>query len=458
MRWRKKVGEKPIEIVLKGKATTEQNETYRNLPFEVPDGIARIDVRYQHSGGIQPVDIGIFDSRGSQFMTEGARGWSGSARRNFFIARDEATPGYMPGPIQPGTWSICMGFPQVRSDLDYTVTVKLTPGQGERLDGHFPALLPLSPTPNGAVARPDGWYKGDFHCHSVYSDGDSQPEEVIAKAKALGFDFLALTDHNVLSHQAALLHQETDLILIPGYEVTTYKGHWNIWGDKGWIDFRVHTREQMESAVEEAIRRGYLVSCNHPRGNSAGWQFEGIHTHCLEIWNRPWPYGNSGALALWEERLKEGQSWVAVGGSDSHFHKRAHEAQLGQPTTYVHCEEAPSAQRLLDNLRAGHAFITEAADGPQLYFGSGDQIMGDTVTRPADGPLDVWVRAVDAEGIALELHGAQGCLHRCDIEPGDRRVELTLSVGDSPYLRAQLVRPGSNPPVVRTITNPIYLR
>lgn len=452
---------KPIEIVLKGKATTDDQETYRNLPFEVPDGIARIDVSYRYKAGAQPVDIGIFDSRGAHFMTEGARGWSGASRPSFFIARDEATPGYLPGPIQPGTWHICLGFPQIRSGADYKVTVKLTPGQGETLNGQFPEFLPLEQPPNSAATNADGWYKGDFHCHSVHSDGDSQIDEVLAKAKALGFNFLALTDHNVLSHQAALLHQETDLILIPGYEVTSYKGHWNIWGDcdLGWIDFRIQTEAEMAEAVDEALRRGYLVSCNHPRGQSAGWQYENVHnSHCLEIWNRPWRYGNNDAVAYWENRLKEGQRWVAVGGSDSHFHKWAHHAQLGQPTTYVHCPGTPSAQGLLDGLRAGHAFITETHDGPQLYFGSGDSLMGDTVDRPDDGQLDLWARAVNAAGKSLQVYGAQGCLHQLDIESDDQRLDLTLPVGDSPYIRAQLVTSGSNPPVVRAITNPIYLR
>ena len=84
--------------------------------------------------------------------------------------------------------------------------------------------------------------------------------------------------------------------------------------------------------------------------------------------------------------------------------------------------------------------------------------MGDTVPRPEDGTIAVWARAVDAARMSLEFHGAEGCLHQCDIDSADQRVEVTLPVGESPYVRAQLVTPGASPTQVRAITNPIYLR
>ncbi|MCL5270929.1 MAG: hypothetical protein M1457_10380 [bacterium] len=41
------------------------------------------------------------------------------------------------------------------------------------------------------------WYKGNIHCHSLYSDGNSFPECVVEWYKSRGYNFLALTDHNV---------------------------------------------------------------------------------------------------------------------------------------------------------------------------------------------------------------------------------------------------------------------
>lgn len=48
--------------------------------------------------------------------------------------------------------------------------------------------------------RPDLYhlrpFKGDFHVHSVCSDGAESPEYVAARYRQMGFDFLAITDHH----------------------------------------------------------------------------------------------------------------------------------------------------------------------------------------------------------------------------------------------------------------------
>ncbi len=43
------------------------------------------------------------------------------------------------------------------------------------------------------------WFKGNLHTHTTRSDGGKTPEEVIALYRAESYDFLALTDHWILS-------------------------------------------------------------------------------------------------------------------------------------------------------------------------------------------------------------------------------------------------------------------
>ena len=43
------------------------------------------------------------------------------------------------------------------------------------------------------------WYKGNLHTHSLWSDGNDFPELVADWYKSRGYDFLAISDHNVLS-------------------------------------------------------------------------------------------------------------------------------------------------------------------------------------------------------------------------------------------------------------------
>ena len=42
------------------------------------------------------------------------------------------------------------------------------------------------------------WFKGNTHTHSLWSDGNDFPEMIIDWYKTRGYDFLALTDHNIL--------------------------------------------------------------------------------------------------------------------------------------------------------------------------------------------------------------------------------------------------------------------
>lgn len=44
----------------------------------------------------------------------------------------------------------------------------------------------------------ESWYKGILHAHSYWSDGDVPPEEAIAWYRDRGYDFMSLTDHQLL--------------------------------------------------------------------------------------------------------------------------------------------------------------------------------------------------------------------------------------------------------------------
>lgn len=451
-------------LLLEGKLLPEQTLTYPLLPFDVPDGVTRIDVRYSYSEAIgsdphltggNTVDIGIFDPRGHEYLGQGFRGWSGSARTEFTLSAADSTPGYMPGPLPAGTWHICLGAYKIAEDgCDYLVTVILTFDEAAAPSA-FPARLPLSAAPRADLERESGWYKGELHCHTYHSDGDSDPLDVVRRAEALGLDFLAITDHNVLSHQVTLASADTPLMLIPGMEVTTYRGHWNIWGAGPWIDFRVRSEQDMQRAVNAALEHGYLISCNHPRPYGPEWEYPAVAGfHCIEVWNGPWMLMNDVALAYWEGKLKAGERYTAVGGSDCHFHKRDHHALLANPTTYIYCEGAPSPAALLASLRAGRAFVSESPSGPELYLSANDALMGDSLDPSADATFHL--RAVRAAGLTLELCTAVGVAERFDVDAEDWRREVTLDVRGAVFVRAQVV--SGRQRQVHALTNPIYIQ
>jgi hypothetical protein len=42
------------------------------------------------------------------------------------------------------------------------------------------------------------WYKGEMHAHSLWSDGNNYPEVIADYYKAKGFNFLVVTEHNIM--------------------------------------------------------------------------------------------------------------------------------------------------------------------------------------------------------------------------------------------------------------------
>ena len=61
------------------------------------------------------------------------------------------------------------------------------------------------------------WCKGNLHAHTQNSDGKLSPDEVVAKYKGLGHDFISLTDHRKYICNAHL--NSKDFVVIPGFEV-----------------------------------------------------------------------------------------------------------------------------------------------------------------------------------------------------------------------------------------------
>ena len=81
----------------------------------------------------------------------------------------------------------------------------------------------LTPQPAGQQEQPARWLKGNTHTHTTESDGDSSPDVVTRWYREHGYQFLVLSDHNVLTSIDALsaLHGKDDeFLLIKGEEVT----------------------------------------------------------------------------------------------------------------------------------------------------------------------------------------------------------------------------------------------
>src|SRR5215207_6992775 len=88
-------------------------------------------------------------------------------------------------------------------------------------------LLPLaarSGTQPATTLAGGRWFKGNTHTHTVNSDGDSTPDEVVRWYREHGYQFLVLTDHNYLTPTTGLnaVHGADDkFLVVRGEEVTS---------------------------------------------------------------------------------------------------------------------------------------------------------------------------------------------------------------------------------------------
>jgi hypothetical protein len=357
---------------------------YQYVPFEVTSRAKAVTVRLRYDRRSAVLDLGLFGPRG--FV-----GWSGSAREGFVVTEDRATPGYVPG-LTSGEWRVVMGLHRVPEDgvvFELEIDLGAADPEPERPPPRRPERPPCRELPSETGRR---WLAGDLHSHSVHSDGTLTVTELACFARERGLDFLAITDHNTVSHHRELEEAaaHAGIMLLRGQELTTDRGHANCL-DGGWVDFRAPAEAWLAQA--EALGAG--LSINHPVGGDCAWQLPmDRKPPFVEIWHSSWDGRGADALDWWA-------AWgagIPIGGSD--FHHIGRDAPPGFPTTWVEAEDGDVLGALREGrvaisldttgailLRHGAELLAIEADGAVLMSGDGARMLvaGDRV-RVAPGP------------------------------------------------------------------------
>jgi hypothetical protein len=300
--------------------------------------------------------------------------------------------------------------------------------------------------------------------------------DLIAAARAQGLDYLAVTDHNTPSHLPDLTtYASHDLLLIPGIEITTYRGHANVWGVRGWHEFRTRSEAGMGQIRARARARGLLFSINHPKAGGPPWQYgSAFAPDAVEAWQAPWFLNNYESLAFWEQLLRSGEHPTLVGGSDKHqgpFGGAPAGYAVGTPTTWVHAG-ALSEEAILAGIRSGRVYVSRKPHGPRLWFeaqaGGERAVIGDTIHVARDGAIAFRCRVQDApEGTVLRVVGREGELRRGAIAGDDWTTSWTATEwtsGHDDYVRLEVIDPPSasleqdpGALMVHALSNPIYI-
>lgn len=415
-------------FVLTHTISHEEELQYIEVPFHMPNGIQTLLVNYEvKSLGPEKcvVDLGIKD-----FIR--VRGWSGGARREFYIGKNQATPGYVSGPLYEGEWSILLGAYKIpKEGCQVNITVSL---EGEKEEA--------------------GWLIGDLHLHSTHSDGSYTIEENGKIAEEKGLNFIALTDHNTISQNFA--HESAgNILFIPGMELTTYKGHCNLYGVKDPLkDFRATNREEITNLLQEARNNGCKISINHPFDQYCPWEWEwDVDYDWVEVWNGPWTEGNERALQWWQEQLVQGRKLVVVGGSDCH---RPHPyVKQGMPTTWVY-SNAKSVSSILDAIHKGHVYLTYAPWGPQMEFTCGQAKIGDTIK--AKGKMELTVNKLQ-EGDIVKVISNKGIEQEFKMA-NEKRLEISWDIEERTFYRVEIWRYFLEVEgyLMAALSNPIYIQ
>ena len=434
------------DLILDGPVEGKQNKTYFEVPFTVPADIHRISIDFKYSGRDErtTLDLGIADP--VRF-----RGNSGGNKSHFTIGESDATPSYLPGPIVPGTWKLLISVPNIRATSHDTYHAEVHFNAPEEDYGF--TLKPL--------AKGKRWYRGDLHMHTAHSDGSclSQsgksvpcpPFLTAQTAASRGLDFIAITDHNAVTQyndERQLQPYFDKLLLIPGREMTTFWGHFNIFGVTEHIDYRAESltagdgKRDVNAILRDVRAKGGIASINHadsPGGEDCmGCRWEPPTGVDMSLFTGV-EVINGGRIMLssadfWDQQIATGVSLTAIGGSDNHNGQSAigGPAAIGWPTTVVEATEL-SVPAILDGIRHGRVFID--------LTGSHDKSI-DLLARDTSAPSSESVimggtlNAAAGDSIAFEVHPA-GCLRS--------QVHLFLDGSESPALPPLAIRSGIEP-------------
>jgi PHP domain len=323
--------------------------------------------------------------------------------------------------------------------------------------------------PPGRVrGRGEGWYRGDCHVHSERSHGgELTPEQLVAAAREVGLDFIAITEHNTVdTHGVWGPLVDDDLLVILGQEIVTETGHWLALGIEFGqvIDWRYGLREDLiDQCVVRVHQAGGLCIAAHPHApypsGTFAYPFQGFDA--VEVWNGkwssdlPWNADNEAALAEWGRGLAaeihRGRWRPAIGNSDVHLR-----GQIGTPQTVVLAEEL-GTDAVLAGIRAGRCWIAES-DEVRLSFAAsaGDRSAGIGEQLQTDGE-SVVVR-VTISGVpsgTVTFHTDRGRIYH-DVLPreGSGSMEWSTSMRESAFVRVEVRHSAGH---MAALTNPILL-
>jgi hypothetical protein len=297
-----------------------------------------------------------------------------------------------------------------------------------------------APSPKPHVPSPQ-WFKGNLHTHTLNSDGDSTPDDVVRWYREHGYHFVTITDHNYLTSVDGLnaLHGADDkFVVIKGEEVTDRFGdkpiHVNGLDPASFIKppggrSVVAMVQNMIDAIRAA--RG-VPSVNHP---NYGWAISPDElgqlqrTRLFEVFNGHPLVNNLGGGGVpgleetWDRILSSGKLLYGIAVDDAHYFKRPEDKTAPRPGFgWVHVRAARLEPRA----------IVEALERGEFYSSTGVEMQAIDVSASA---LTLTVREERSSKYRIQFIGRQGrVLSETTASPA-----TYVFKGDEGYVRAKVI-------------------
>ena len=293
-----------------------------------------------------------------------------------------------------------------------------------------------------AQARPaTSWFKGNLHTHTLNSDGDSTPDEVVTWYREHGYQFLVLTDHNYLTTVDGLnaVHGAADkFLVVKGEEVTGRVGdkpvHVNGLEVERLVDAPTGaTVVDVAQRMVDGIRAAKGVpSINHP---NYGWAFSTDElgqlqrTRLFEVFNGHPLVNNIGGGGVpgleetWDRILSSGKLLYGVAVDDAHYFKRPWDATAPAPGKGWVYVRSPQLE--------GRALV-EALERGEFYSSTGVELSAIDVVNST---LTIVIRQEPSSRYRIQFIGRQG---RVLSEATTSPASYTFK-GDEGYVRAKVI-------------------
>lgn len=285
------------------------------------------------------------------------------------------------------------------------------------------------------------WFKGQLHTHTLNSDGDSTPDDVVRWYREHGYNFVTITDHNYLTSVDGLnaVHGADDrFLVVKGEEVTDRFGdkpiHVNGLDPAGFVKppgggSVVTMVQNMIDAIRSA--RG-VPSINHP---NYGWAMSADdlaqleRTRLFEVFNGHPLVNNLGGGGVpgleetWDRLLSSGKLLYGIAVDDAHYFKRPEDTTAPRPGFgWVHVRAARLEARA----------IVEALERGDFYSSTGVELQSLERSTTA---MTIVIRTQPASKYRIQFIGRQGAvLSEATTSPASYTFK-----GDEGYVRAKVI-------------------